>query len=134
MFRCDYFTETQFNELFHKTHSSFSNFISLLHLNIRSLLYNYGNFTSFHANIDGKFSIMAVSDNWHKDSGYSFDIMGYDFIHKPRPYRIGRGVGNYVNNDLEFKPRPDLTFPNISQGCKLAPVIGHLSGKTLSLA
>ena len=57
---------------------------------------------------------MAVSDNWPKDSGYSFDIMGYDFIHKPRPYRIGGGVGNYVNSDLEFKPRPDLTFLNIS--------------------
>ena len=57
---------------------------------------------------------MGVSETWLKDSGYSFDIMGYDFIHKPRPNRIGGGVGNYVNNDLEFKPRPDLTFPDIS--------------------
>ena len=40
--------------------------------------------------------------------------MGYDFIHNPRRNRIGGGVGIYVNNDLEFKPRPDLTFPDIS--------------------
>ena len=40
--------------------------------------------------------------------------MGYDFIHKPRPNRIGGGVGIYVNNDLEFKPCPDLAFPDIS--------------------
>ena len=32
MFRCDYFTESQFNELFHKMHSSFCNCFSLLHL------------------------------------------------------------------------------------------------------
>ena len=32
----NYFTENQFNELFDKTRSSFSNCESLLHLNIRS--------------------------------------------------------------------------------------------------
>ena len=40
--------------------------------------------------------------------------MGYDFIHNPRRNRIGGGVGIYVNNDLEFKPRPDLALPDIS--------------------
>ena len=114
MYRCDYFTESQFNELFHRTRSSFCNCFSLLHLNICSLSCNYDNFTSFLANNDGKFSTMAVSDTWPKDSGYYFDIMGYDFIHKPRPNRIGGSVGIYVNNDLEFKPRPDLAFPDIS--------------------
>jgi len=102
MFRCDYFTESQFNELFHKTRSSFSNCFSLLHLNVRSLSRNYDNFTSFLANIEGTFSIMGVSETWLKDSGHSFDIMGYDFIHNPRPNRIGGGVGIYVNNDLEL--------------------------------
>lgn len=114
MFRCDYFTESQFNELFHKTRSSFSNCFSLLHLNIRSLSRNYDNFTSFLANIEGKFSIMGVSETWLKDSGSSFDIMGYDFIHNPRPNRIGGGVGIYIDNDLEFKLRPDLAFRDIS--------------------
>ena len=84
MFRCDYFTESQFNELFHKMHFSFCNCFSLLHLNIRSLSRNYDNFTSFLANIEGKFPIMGVSETWLKDSEYSFDIMGYDFIHNPR--------------------------------------------------
>ena len=56
MFRCDYFTESQFNELFHKTRSSFSSCFSLLHLNIRSLSRNYDNFTSFLANIDDPYS------------------------------------------------------------------------------
>jgi len=102
MFRCDYFRESQFNELFHKTRSSFSNCFSLLHLNVRSLSRNYDNFTSFLANIEGTFSIMGVSETWLKDSGHSFDIMGYDFIHNPRPNRIGGGVGIYVNNDLEL--------------------------------
>ena len=114
MFRCDYKTENQFNELFDKTRSSFSNCISLLHLNIRSLPRNYDNFTRFLANIDGKFSIMGVSETWLKDSGYSFDIEGYDFIHNPRPNRVGGGVGIYVDNDLEFKPRPDLAITDIS--------------------
>ena len=114
MFRCDYFTESQFNELFHKTRSSISNCVSLLHLNIRSLSRNYDNFASFLANIEGKFSTMGVSETWLKDSGYSFDIMGYDFIHNPRPNRIVGGVEIFVNNDLEFKPRHDLAFPDIS--------------------
>ena len=113
-YRCDYFTESQFNELFHKTRSTFSNCLSLLHLNIHSLSRSYDNFTSFLANIEGKFTIMGVSETWLKDSGYSFDIMGYDFIHNPRPNRIGGGVGIYVNIDLEFKPRPDLASRDIS--------------------
>ena len=66
MFRCYYFTESQFNELFHKTRSLFSNFFSLLHLNIHSLLRNYDNFTYFLANIDSKCSIMGVSETWLK--------------------------------------------------------------------
>ena len=93
---------------------SFSKCFSLFHLNIRSLSRNYDNFTSFLANTDGKFSIMRVSETWLKDSGYSFDIMGYDFIHNPRPNRIGGGVGIYINNDLEYKSRPDLALPDIS--------------------
>ena len=113
MFRCDYFSENQFNELFDKTCSSFSNCLSLLHLNIRSLPCNYDNFTRFLANIDGKFSTMGVSETWLKDSGYSFDIEGYDCIHNPRPNRIGGGVGIYVDNDLEFKPCPDLAITDI---------------------
>ena len=36
--------------------------------------------------------------------------MGYDFIHNPSRNRIGGGVGIYVNNDLEFKTRPDLAL------------------------
>ena len=71
-------------------------------------------FLFFLANNEGKFSIMGVSETWLKDSGYSFDIMGYNFIHNHRPNRIGGGVGIYVNNDLEFKPRPALAFPDIS--------------------
>ena len=42
---------------------------------------------------------MGVSENWLKDSGYSFDIMGCDFIHNACPNRIGEGVGIFVNND-----------------------------------
>ena len=114
MFRCDYFTESQSSVLFHKTRSSFYNCFSLLHLNIRSLSRNYDNFTSFLANIEGKFFIMGIPEPWLKDSGHSFDIMGYHFIHKPSPKRIGGGVGIYVNNDLEFKPHPDLAFLDIS--------------------
>ena len=82
-------------------------------LNIRSLPRNYDNFTHFLANIDGQFSIMGVSETWLKDSGYSFDIRGYDFSHNPRPHRIGGGVEN-VDNDLDFKPRPDLAFIEVS--------------------
>ena len=74
MFRRYYFTESQFNELFHKTRSSFSNCFPLLHLNIRSLSRSYDNFTSFLANIEGKFSIMGVSETWLKDSGYSWTL------------------------------------------------------------
>ena len=57
---------------------------------------------------------MRVSESWLKDSGYSFDIEGYEFIHNPRLNRIGGGVGIYVDNDLEFKLRPDLAITDIS--------------------
>ena len=57
---------------------------------------------------------MGVSETWLKDSGYSFDITVYDFSLNPRPNRIGRCVGIYVDNVLDFKPRPDLAFTDIS--------------------
>ena len=114
MVRCNYFTENQFHEFFDTTRSSFSNCLILLHFNIRSLPRNYDNFTRFLANIDSKFSIMGVSETWLKDSGYSIDIEGHDFIHNPRPNRIGGGIGIYVDNDLEFKLRPDLAITDIS--------------------
>lgn len=46
------------------------------------------------------------------DDCYHFsDIAGYNFLDKPRVNRIGRGVGLYNGEHLNYKEGHDLSFP-----------------------
>ena len=109
-FPCEYFIESQFNEMLQKeTQSDFS----IFHLNIRSLQRNFSDFTNFLANLDIKFSVIGISETWLSDSDHSVDIDGYNFIHKNRLNRPGGGIGLYISDNLEYKLRTDLCFDNL---------------------
>lgn len=108
---CEYHTEHKFNELSDKTSSSGnSSYFSLLHLNIRSLNRSLDNLVNFLASITSKLSVIGISETWLADSDHTVDIDGYNFIHKPRPSRTVGGVGMYLNVDIEFKFRNDLSI------------------------
>ena len=52
----------------------------------------------------------GITETWLKDSFHSCDILGYNYIHEPRRSRTGGGVGLYLNEDFQFKCRPEICF------------------------
>ena len=58
-----------------------------------------------------KFPIVGISETWLDDCYHFSDIVGYNFLHKPRVTRVGGGVGLYIGEHLNYKEDPDLAFP-----------------------
>ena len=84
--------------------------LSILHLNTRSLPGNFDKVTNLLSTLNLNFSMIGISETWLKDSFHSCDIPGYNFIHEPRRSRTGGGVGLYLNQDFQFKCRPEIRF------------------------
>ena len=97
-FNCDYYIEDEFNELLFDNVRN-RNYLSLLHLNIRSLAGNFDKFLSLLANVHLKFSCIGVSETWRQNSFHNCDIPGYNFVHSPRSNKVGGGVGIYVTKE-----------------------------------
>ena len=117
-----YFVPDQFNEVI--TQSSNNSALSLLHLNIRSINQNLSKLTDFLNSLDLDFKIIGISETW-LDGNNTFsdhiDIAGFNFVHQSHVDRTGVGVGLFVNTDLNFKIRPDLSFFNVLIGTIYRP-------------
>ena len=108
---CEYYTEENFNEMLHqKNILEVNNCLSLLHLNIRSLHRNLDSLTTLLKNLELIFSFVGITETWLRDSSHHTDISGYNFVHNPRKDRTGGGVGLYLEDNFDFKCRPDLVF------------------------
>ena len=77
---------------------------------MRSLSRNYANLTSFLARVDTKFSVIGITETWLQNDGHSCSIEGYNFVHNHRQHRTGGGVGIYLDSNLQYKSRNDLSF------------------------
>ena len=84
---------------------------SILNCNIRSIHVNYNNLTQMLHDLNYTFSIIGLSETWisatHNQS-MNIDLPGYSFVSQPTTRRAG-GAGLYINNDLLFKVRYDLS-------------------------
>ena len=85
--------------------------LSFLYMNIRSLSNKFDKLTNFLGQLRVKFPIIGISETWLDDCYHFSDIVGYNFLHKPRVNRIGGGVGLYTGEHLNYKERHDLAFP-----------------------
>lgn len=54
--------------------------------------------------------MIGISETWLNDASHLSDISGFNFLHNQRPGRMGRGVGLYLADHLEFKHHEDLVF------------------------
>ena len=106
-FSCNYYIEDRFNELFDV---KMEKHLSILHLNTRSLPGNFDKVTNLLSTLKLNFSMIGISETWLKDSFHSCDIPGYNYIHEPRRSLTGGGVGLYLNQDFQFKCRPEIRF------------------------
>ena len=85
--------------------------LSFLRMNIRCLSNKFNKLTNFLGQLRVKFPIIGISETWLDDCYHFSDIVGYNFLHKPRVNRIGGGVGLYIGEHLNYKERHDLAFP-----------------------
>ena len=84
----------------------------LQQLNIRSLNQNLTKLTDFLKTLNLDLSIIGISETWLDGKNQNCDyvgIEGYNFVHESRTDRSGGGVGLFVNNNINFKLRPDLS-------------------------
>ena len=104
---CKYYLEKSFNR---NLGDQADNAFSILHLNIRSIPKNLGNFTSFISNLNLKFAFIGLSETWLNENNCTlYNMDGYNKVDKYRINRTGGGVSLYIRNDIQFIERPDLS-------------------------
>ena len=83
--------------------------ISLLHINIRSLVKNFDSLHQMIIKLPVKPDLIAITETkLNKNSNINFiQLKNYTFIHNDSNTNAG-GVGIYINNSFNFQIRPDL--------------------------
>ncbi len=110
-FSCEYYTEITFSDkLTNIIATPEHNLFSLIHLNMRSLTRNYANLTNLLANVDTKFSVIGITETWLQNVEHTCSIEGYHFVHNHRQNRIGGGVGIYLDSNMQYRSRDDISF------------------------
>ena len=96
---CELSTVDELNERFFANLS-----FSVLHLNARSLVKNHKDLSHLLANINHKFSMLAITETWIKDDEpYDLNFDGYNFISNHCSGRTGGGVSLYIDEKLTYK-------------------------------
>ena len=103
----DYYTDAQMCKLMSDRQNDE---ISVLYMNIRSIVCNFDEFTNYIAQFEVKPDIIALSETkiTHKvNENPHVDIAGYKFIYSKSSTFFG-GVGLYISVKLEYEIREDL--------------------------
>ena len=109
--KCKYYFEDMFNDEIRK--NTASNFLSMIHINIRSAKKNLGNFEAYLHLLDLKFKIIALTESWLQDSNWDlYNLPGYDVFDSHRSYKKGGGVAIYIDSMYISKRRTDLDIFN----------------------
>ena len=83
--------------------------ISLFHLNARSLVKNQGALAHLLANINHKFSVLAITEIWVKESNVNdLSFEDYNFVSNHRANKIGGGVGLFIDQNFSYKILPEF--------------------------
>ena len=61
-------------------------------------------------NLNILFSAIGITETWLQNVSHSLDINGFNFFHKHRSNRIGRGVGLYLSENFDSRIHDDLCF------------------------
>ena len=61
------------------------------------------------ANINHKFSVLATTETWVKESNVNdLSFEGYNFVSNHRAYKIGGGVGLFIDQNFSYKILPEF--------------------------
>ena len=99
----NYYTEDLFNKKVNHDRSQ-TNYLSMIHLNIKSVASKLSNFLAFLENVNETFSVIALSETWLTTANQDcYAIPGYNHIALIRPDRIGGGVSLFIKDNIDFK-------------------------------
>lgn len=106
---CNYYDIVSYNKM------SSEHILSLFHHNSRSLNKNLDDITTFTSLLKEDFSVIGFTETWlTADISPLIHINNYTLVERHRPERRGGGVCLFVNNDLNFKLRNDISIFNDS--------------------
>jgi len=84
--------------------------LSLLHVNVRSLNKNYGHLTDYLETLNTTWSVIALSETWSDDQICGlYKLPNYKDVVNNRKSKRGGGVSLYINSDIGFKERNDIS-------------------------
>ena len=102
---CEYYTEDQF-----RTRMKQQRVLTLLHLNSRSLLHEFGKIKDDLKQFDKRFNIIAITETWLHDSKEAeVELEGYEMICVNRSNQRGGGVALYVETNIKYKVKHEMT-------------------------
>ena len=82
---------------------------SLFHLNACSLVKNQDALSHLIANINHKFSVLAITERWVQVSNVNdLSFEGYNFVSNNRANRTGGGVGLFIDQNFSYKILPEF--------------------------
>ena len=88
-------------------------YLSLFHLNIRSIPQNLNKLTTYLCMLPIEFSIIGISETWLTANNEScYAISGYNSEHLCRNSKRGGGVSIFIKANIKYKRRTDLDIIN----------------------
>ena len=84
---------------------------SFLHLNARILAGHFDKFKMLLSRLSVSFPVIGVTETWLSDlTTDSVDISGFKFLSNHRTNKNCGGTGLYLQDNLEYKLRPDCNY------------------------
>ena len=86
-------------------------FVSVIHLNIRSMPANFTSFVSYMENLSHKFSVIALTETWLKQSNVSlYGLTRYNHIAITRSDGKCGGVSQLIPDVFEYSELTEMSM------------------------
>ena len=113
-----YYLESDFDKYTSTILNSDNEFLSFIHVNIRSIRANGSDFYSYLETLRLKFSCIALTETWLKnDMDQTFSFPGYKSINRTRKNSHGGGVSILIKEGISYKIKENLCFINRDIEC-----------------
>ena len=106
---CSYYNEDTFQKRCSEV-KDISQYLSLMHVNIRSVQQNFKNLEEYIESLNYKFDVTGLSETWLNENTHAnFNPEGYSVESIYRSHKSGGGVSLLVKDNLQYVRRDDLT-------------------------
>ena len=113
-----YYLESDFNKYVAPILDNKKDYMSFIHVNIRSIKANGNDFNSYLHNLNLPFHCIALTETWLRhDSDNSYTFPGYKSINRTRNIGQGGGVSILLQQEISFKVKENLSLMNEDIEC-----------------